>query len=212
MYSKWLKSVMVLSVAGFAMAGMTVATAQPAANWTDSRGGAIVDGQGECWRTINWTPERVTHSNCAGFIEPAPPVVAPPPAVAPPPTPAAPQFTTTTLSAETLFDFDSATLRPAGRDTLRNLASQLTAASATYTSVLVEGHTCNIGAAAYNQGLSERRAQSVVDYLVSQGVRPEAIRSVGYGLTRPVADNATRAGREQNRRVEITTDVRVRVN
>lgn len=211
MYSKWLKSVMVLSVAGFAMAGVSVVSAHhPNANWTDSRGAPVLDGQGECWRTINWTPERVEHSNCAGYIEPAP-VVAPP-AVAPPPTPAAPQFTTTTLSAETLFDFDSATLRPAGRDTLRNLASQLTAASATYTSVLVEGHTCNIGAAAYNQGLSERRAQSVVDYLVSQGVRPEAIRSVGYGLTRPMADNATHAGREQNRRVEITTDVRVRVN
>jgi OOP family OmpA-OmpF porin len=75
----------------------------------------------------------------------------------------------------------------------------------------VEGHTCSIGPEAYNQGLSERRAASVADFLVSEGIRPDAIRQVGFGEDRPVADNATRAGREQNRRVEITTDVRKRV-
>jgi len=76
--------------------------------------------------------------------------------------------------------------------------------------VLVEGHTCSIGPADYNQGLSERRAAAVAEYLVSQGIRPDAIRQVGFGETRPAADNATRAGREQNRRVELTTDVRKR--
>ncbi len=120
----------------------------------------------------------------------------------------APQFTTTTLGADTLFDFDSATLRPEGRATLRGLAAELTAADATYTSVLVEGHTCTIGPAAYNQDLSTRRAQSVVDYFVEQGVRRDAIRMVGHGEDRPAADNTTREGRIQNRRVEVTTDLR----
>lgn len=116
--------------------------------------------------------------------------------------------TTTTLGADSLFGFDSATLRPEGRASLRGLVAELTAADATYTSVLVEGHTCNIGPAAYNQDLSARRAQSVVDYFVEQGVRRDAIRMVGHGEDRPTADNATREGRIQNRRVEVTTDLR----
>lgn len=207
MQSKWVKNFLVLSVAGIAMGGSLAASASEA-NVITARGDAVLDSQRECVRTSRWNPELVVNENCAGYIAPVvavAPTPAPPPPVAP-----APQFTTTTLSAATLFDFDSANLRPAGRETIRSLAAQLTAADVTYTSVLVEGHTCNIGAAAYNQGLSERRARSVVDYLVSQGVRPDAIRSTGYGMTRPAADNSTRAGREANRRVEITTDVRKR--
>ncbi len=208
MQSRLMKNFLALSVAALVMgtAG-SVSAAGGCANVVDASGTVVRDSSGECVRSGTWKAENVGHPGCAGYIEPV--AEAPPPA---PPAPApAPQFTTTTLSAETLFDFDSATLRPQGRDTLRGLAASLTAADATYTSVLVEGHTCSIGPEAYNQGLSERRAQSVVNYLVSQGIRPDAIRMVGYGETRPTADNATRAGRELNRRVEVTTDVRKRV-
>jgi len=207
MKSKLVKNFLALSVAGLAMGAVSAVSANPAANVTDS-GGNPVAGMGDCVRTSSWAPERVIHEGCAGYIRP---VAEPAPAPTPPAPAPAPEFTTTTLSAETLFDFDSAALRSQGRETLRNLAATLTAADVTYTSVLVEGHTCSIGRADYNQGLSERRAQSVVDYLVAQGVRPDAIRMVGYGETRPTADNATRAGRELNRRVEVTTDVRQRV-
>ena len=207
MKSKLVKNFLALSVAGLAMGSLSAVSANPAANVTDS-GANPVMGAGDCVRTSSWRPEFVVHEQCSGYIQP---VAEPAPAPTPPPPAPAPEFTTTTLSAETLFDFDSATLRAQGRETLRNLASTLTAADVTYTSVLVEGHTCSIGPADYNQGLSERRAQSVVDYLVAQGVRPDAIRMVGYGETRPTADNATRAGRELNRRVEVTTDVRKRV-
>jgi len=207
MNSKLVKNFLALSVAGLAMGGVASVSAAPPANVTDSAGGVVMSA-GDCVRTSQWSPEGVRHEQCSGFIQP---VAEPAPAPTPPPPAPAPEFTTTTLSAETLFDFDSATLRPQGRETLRGLASSLTAADVTYTSVLVEGHTCSIGPADYNQGLSERRAQSVVDYLVAQGVRPDAIRMVGYGETRPTADNATRAGRELNRRVEVTTDVRKRV-
>lgn len=209
MQSRLMKNFLALSVAALVMgtAG-SVSAAGGCANVVDASGAVVRDSSGECVRSATWKAENVGHPGCAGYVEP---VAAPMPA-APAPAPApAPQFTTTTLSAETLFDFDSATLRPQGRDTLRGLAASLTAANVTYTSVLVEGHTCSIGPAAYNQGLSERRAQSVVNYLVSQGIRPDAIRMVGYGETRPTADNATRAGRELNRRVEVTTDVRKRV-
>jgi OOP family OmpA-OmpF porin len=205
MHSKLIKNILTLSAAGLAFGGMASVSAAPPANVTDSAG-AVVMSAGDCLRTSQWSPEGVMHEQCSGFIRP---VAAPAPAAVPAPAPA-PQFTTTTLSAETLFDFDSATLRPQGRETLRGLASTLTSADVTYTSVLVEGHTCSIGPAAYNQGLSERRAQSVVDYLVGQGVRPDAVRMVGFGEERPTADNATRAGRELNRRVEVTTDVRKR--
>ncbi len=208
MQSKLIKNFLALSAAGLALGGMASVSAAPPANVTASGGAVVVDGSGECVRTSQWSPEGVVHENCAGYIQP---VAAPEPAPEPPPPAPAPQFTTTTLSAETLFDFDSATLRPEGRQTLDELAATLTSPDVTYTSVLVEGHTCSIGPADYNQGLSERRAQSVVDYLVSQGVRPDAVRMVGYGEERPTADNDTRAGRELNRRVEVTTDVRARV-
>jgi OOP family OmpA-OmpF porin len=190
------------------MGGMASVSAQPTANAVDSTGEAVVDSSGDCVRTPQWAPEGVVHEYCEGYIQP---VVESAPAPAPPPPAPAPEFTTTTLSAETLFDFDSATLRPEGRETLSAMAESLTAADVTYTSVLVEGHTCNIGPAEYNQGLSERRAQSVVDFLVSEGVRPDAVRMVGYGEERPTADNSTREGRQMNRRVEVTTDVRERV-
>jgi outer membrane protein OmpA-like peptidoglycan-associated protein len=69
--------------------------------------------------------------------------------------------------------------------------------------VEVAGHTDSVGSDAYNQKLSERRAQSVVDYLISKGVDPKRLKAVGYGKTKPVASNATDAGRAENRRVEL---------
>ena len=125
------------------------------------------------------------------------------------PPPAVTQFTTSQrLSSETSFAFGSGTLTPEGREAVRGLAAQLTVPGAGYSTILVEGHTCSIGPADYNQGLSERRARSVADELIRQGVRPDAIRVVGYGMDRPIADNATEEGRQLNRRVEVSTDVR----
>ena len=72
------------------------------------------------------------------------------------------------------------------------------------TVVEVAGHTDNTGAAEYNQQLSERRANSVAQYLESQGLASSRVVTVGAGETRPVADNATPEGRQANRRVELT--------
>lgn len=69
--------------------------------------------------------------------------------------------------------------------------------------IMVEGHTDSIGTEVYNQGLSERRAKSVVDWLVKNGVDSQRIESVGYGEIRPKYDNSTAEGRFLNRRVEI---------
>ena len=70
--------------------------------------------------------------------------------------------------------------------------------------VMVEGHTDSRGARAFNMDLSQRRAQSVVDYLVNKGIAPSRLSAKGYGPDRPVADNGTRLGRAKNRRVQFT--------
>lgn len=71
------------------------------------------------------------------------------------------------------------------------------------TLVDVNGHTDSTGSASHNQGLSQRRAASVANYLGSQGIDPRRFAIIGYGATQPVASNATPDGRAQNRRVEI---------
>jgi OOP family OmpA-OmpF porin len=70
--------------------------------------------------------------------------------------------------------------------------------------VEIAGHTDNMGTATYNQALSEKRAQAVKAYLVSKGISTNRLTTVGYGLTKPVASNATEEGRAKNRRVELT--------
>ncbi len=99
------------------------------------------------------------------------------------------------------FDFDSAQIRPEYRDILREAATIIM--NRTDKNVLVEGHTCSIGPAEYNMGLSKRRAQSVADFLAAEGVSRNRLETKGYGLTRPKFDNNTREGRSLNRRVEM---------
>ena len=101
----------------------------------------------------------------------------------------------------THFAFDSAVLTAEDKATLDGVAARLKELQ--FVDGTATGHTDNIGTAEYNMGLSERRAQAVVDYLASKGVYPGRIQPIGMGLTRPIADNATEAGRAQNRRVTI---------
>jgi len=99
------------------------------------------------------------------------------------------------------FDFDSANLRPEAIAILNEAAGLLK----TQSSVVVEvaGHTDSVGSDAYNQGLSERRAKSVQDYLASQGITSSRLTARGYGEAQPVASNDSEDGRAQNRRVEL---------
>jgi outer membrane protein OmpA-like peptidoglycan-associated protein len=69
--------------------------------------------------------------------------------------------------------------------------------------VLIEGHTDNVGDAGYNQGLSQRRAETVQSYLTGQGIGSQRLTASGKGLSQPIAGNDSAAGRQQNRRVEI---------
>jgi OOP family OmpA-OmpF porin len=99
------------------------------------------------------------------------------------------------------FDFDKATLRPEAKAVLNEAAALLDK----HERVVVEiaGHTDSMGSEEYNQGLSERRANAVRDYLAGKGVKASRLTSKGYGESRPVASNDTDEGRAENRRVEM---------
>ncbi|MDF0487961.1 OmpA family protein [Sphingomonas sp. H39-1-10] len=99
------------------------------------------------------------------------------------------------------FAYNSDTVAPAFQHTLDDVARVLGQYDRTYIDIY--GHTDAIGSDAYNQGLSERRAVAVADYLVTHGVNGARIATRGFGKTQPIANNETEEGRAANRRVEI---------
>lgn len=99
------------------------------------------------------------------------------------------------------FEFDSAKLRPDALEILAEAAAVLDKRKD--IDVDIVGHTCNIGTDQYNQSLSERRAKSVYDYLVSHDIAAARLTSKGMGETQPAFSNASREGRAKNRRVEL---------
>jgi len=106
-----------------------------------------------------------------------------------------------TLDSEISFDFDSAEIKPAFRNSLDKVADVLVRYEK--SDVRVVGHTDSIGSATYNQTLSERRAAAVERYLADSGVAASRLSSAGAGESQPRDTNDTEAGRQLNRRVEI---------
>ena len=104
--------------------------------------------------------------------------------------------------SDILFEFGKADLKPELRENLSAIGAILQSLL-TDSKIMVEGHTDNVGTPAANQKLSEQRAHAVMQYLIERGVAANRLQSVGYGLTKPVADNKTEAGRARNRRVEL---------
>lgn len=113
----------------------------------------------------------------------------------------APDELQVTVRNDVLFDFNSSSLRSASRESLREMANVFD--KYPDTRIVVAGYTDSIGSAAYNERLSERRADSVTRYLENLGVRGSRLEPIGYGKSHPRASNATASGRQQNRRVEI---------
>lgn len=105
------------------------------------------------------------------------------------------------LSADVLFDFDKAEIKPEFTAEI-DAAAELLLANPDVT-VRIDGHTDSIGTEEYNQGLSERRAEAVASYLEAAGVSRDRMTVAGFGETQPVASNDTAEGRALNRRVEI---------
>lgn len=157
----------------------------------DSRGVVVRSGTALCWGT----------SSVNGPCQPATvaaPAVAP---AAAPAAAAAPTSEKVSFAADTFFDFDKATLKPAGKQKLDELVASLK--NVDLEVIVAVGHTDSTGPAAYNQKLSQRRAEAVKTYLVSKGIDTKRVYTEGKGATQPIADNKTRAGRAQNRRVAI---------
>jgi OOP family OmpA-OmpF porin len=206
--------------ASVALAAPVVAFAQTGAdNWHAVDGTVWKNGTNElCWRDAGWTPA-TADAKCDGALKPpapAPKPVAPPPpppapkaAVAPPPAPAPkpvaappkPVQEKVTFASDALFDFDKSVLKPAEAAKLSDLVGKTKGVNLEV--IIAVGHTDSVGASAYNQKLSIARAEAVKAFLVKQGIERNRVYTEGKGLTQPVADNKTAAGRAKNRRVEV---------
>ena len=126
------------------------------------------------------------------------PLPAPAPAAPPAPVPGSEKVS---FSAEALFDFDKAIVKPEGKAALDGLLAKLQGMN---TEVMVTvGHTDAVGTDQYNQKLSQRRAEAVKAYLVAAGVAADRVYTEGKGEAQPVADNKSAAGRAKNRRVTV---------
>lgn len=185
-----------LVLAGVVTVAAGATSAQSVDNWVNSTGTPWRNGDGTlCWRDAAWTPATAA-KGCDGFLEPKK-------AAAPAAKPAAPKVTQTkiTLQADTLYDFDKATLKPEGKATLDKVAADL--GKIRLEVVIAVGNTDGVGSDAYNMALGQRRAQSVKAYLISKGVDGGRIYTESKGKSNPVATNATAEGRAKNRRTDI---------
>ena len=106
-----------------------------------------------------------------------------------------------TMTGDTSFNTNSTDIKPGFHSTLDKIADVVVRYNK--TTLTVAGHTDDVGSAQYNQGLSERRARAVAQYLESKKVNPVRLALVGKGESMPIASNATDGGRAENRRVEI---------
>ena len=187
----------------------------------DSRNVVARSGFGLCWRTGFWTPAAAETAmagqlpvgcECDGDIMPANRCTITAPEVKVPVTGpgAEPTSTKVKLSADALFDFDKAILKPEGKQRLDELAVQ--ARQINLEVILAVGHTDRIGSESYNQGLSERRAEAVKTYLVSQGIDASRVYTEGKGKTMPVTGDSCKRGMgrtalinclQPDRRVEV---------
>jgi OOP family OmpA-OmpF porin len=131
----------------------------------------------------------------------APARVTPPPPPSPPPPPAPPPAKQPISFHSGQFEFDKSTLTPETKADLDRAAKIMQ--DNPDAVIELQGSTDSVGSDAYNKALGERRAKAVFDYLKSKGINPNRLKMVSFGESKPVASNATDAGRAQNRRVDL---------
>jgi len=154
----------------------------------DQRGEVAKSGTGLCWRTGYWTPALAIEECDPDLVKkPAPMAAAPAPqkpaVVAPPPAPR-PAAAKVKLNADTLFDFDKAVLRPAGRDALDDFYAKTRDINPEVITAV--GHADRFGSDKYNQNLSERRAMAVKSYLMTKGIADNRVYTEGKGEMQPM--------------------------
>lgn len=190
------------STAKLLLTAIAAATLMPVAAMAQSaypNQGYLVDGSKSivksplsgCWHTSEWSPARAV-MECdpslmrVAAVTPAPQAAEPAPAVAPAPmavVPVPPSKRKVSFSGDALFAFDKSDLKPEGVVMLDKLVSELKGAR--YDVIEVTGHTDRLGSSQYNQKLSERRANTVKNYLVAQSVTASRIDAQGKGETQP---------------------------
>lgn len=190
-------------------AGAAMAEEQPEAYASDARGVTARDSSGDCWRTGYWTPAMATYE-CDPELLPKPEKTVEAPAE-PAPAPVYGEPEKVSLSADQLFDFDKAILKPEGKQALDDLTSKLEGVK--YDTIVVIGYADRIGAEAYNKKLSMRRAESVKSYLVNEkGIAADNIFTDGKGEANPVTGDTCKGGKktkalvaclQPDRRVEV---------
>lgn len=160
----------------------------------DSRGHVVKNNYNECWKTGSWTPAMAIAECDPSLIKKAEPKVAaaqpaPAPVAAPAPStgPEKAAFVPISLQAETLFAFNKSDIHANGKKQLDNEVVGKMKDYPQVEMVLVTGHADRIGNSAYNEKLSQRRADSVKDYLVSQGVESKRIETAGKGEADPIS-------------------------
>lgn len=191
-----LASALLGALIGLTSAGSALADNPPSqANWQDTKGHFVKNTAGECWRASYWTPAMAVAECDPDLVKkpeekkaevkkqdtvPAAPLV-------PNLGPDKPALRVT-IQAEALFDFNKSDLRNEGKSTLDNEVVSKMKAHPEVELLLVTGHADRIGSDKYNQKLSEKRADSVKAYLVSQGIEGNRIEAVGKGESEPVVD------------------------
>ena len=229
---KSLVKISVLAAALFNVAGSAIAQSSPVDTKgvvpyvIDQRGLVAKSGFGLCWRTGFWTPAAAEAALAGQFpvgcecdkdlmpkakCEPAaaskPAEPAKPAAPAATPKPAAQKIT---LAADTLFDFDKATLKPEGKAKLDDLAGKIKGIKLEV--IIAVGHADRFGTDKYNQVLSEKRAEAVKAYLVGKGIEPNRVYTEGKGKKQPVTKPDQCKGAKSKKVIEcLQPDRRVEI-
>jgi len=180
-HSMLLAALLGVSAAAFAQTA-GIDTAGTVGYAIDQRGYVAKSGTGLCWRTGYWTPAMAIEECDPDLVkkaEAAPAPAAPAPVAAP--KPAAKKVT---LSADALFDFDKAVLRDEGKAKLDKLSEDVKGLNLEV--IIATGHADRFGTDAYNQKLSEKRAQAVKAYLTDKGIEANRVFAEGKGETQPV--------------------------
>src|SRR5687768_1703440 len=191
--------------------GAAMAQDRPEAYAADSRGEVARDSSGDCWRTGYWTPAMATYE-CDPELMPKPEKVVEAPAEpAPAPAPVYTEPEKISLSADQLFDFDKAVLKPEGKQALDDLVSKL--GDVKYDTVVAVGYADRLGSDDYNKKLSMRRAESVKAYLVKEkGIPADKVFTDGKGEANPVTGDSCKGNKktkaliaclQPDRRVEV---------
>lgn len=176
----------------------------------DQRGHVAKSGTGLCWRTGYWTPAMAI-AECDPDLMPKVVAAAQPDPIPvsakPTPRPAAEKFT---LAADTLFDFNKASLRPEGIRALDDLLLRIQ--DITPEVITAVGHADRFGSDEYNQKLSEKRAATVKDYLIGKGIEANRVQTEGKGETQPVTKADQCLGAKSKKVIEcLQPDRRVEI-